>query len=473
MGTRRQGEPIWVLHVDDDPDFADMATAFMKREDESFEIETATSASKGLDLLASSNFDCVVSDYDMPGQTGIEFLEAVRDQYANLPFILFTGKGSEEIASDAISAGVTDYLQKSGSVDQYALLANRIRNATKRAQVERELRRSERRFTAVFEDPQTVIAIMEPDGTLLDVNQTALARVSGEKEDVLGEPFWEEPWWDTIRQPVVRKWIERAADGEYVEFEVPHITPDGREWHVSAMIRPVRDDAGNVVSLIASGKDITQRKLREQEVESQNERLNQFATIVSHDLRNPLNVAQGQLELAREECDSTHLNEAASAVSRCETLIDELLTLARTGEDTDEMKPINLVDVVEMCWRTIQADEATLVTDTNQTLYANQSRLRQLIENLIQNAIEHGGPDVTVRIGNLDEGFYVEDDGPGISEGERAEVFEPGYSTAKDGTGVGLNIVREIVKAHGWEIRATDGSEGGARFEITGVEFAT
>jgi signal transduction histidine kinase len=97
-----------------------------------------------------------------------------------------------------------------------------------------------------------------------------------------------------------------------------------------------------------------------------------------------------------------------------------------------------------------------------------------VLENLFRNAIEHGRSDVTIRVGTLSDetGFYVEDDGPGIPSDTRDEVFEQGYSTADDGTGFGLSIVREIAEAHGWEISATDSAEGGARFEIRGVDTA-
>ena len=126
-------ETIRVLHVDDDPDLADMVAAFLEREDDRITVRTAPSARDGLDLLTEHEVDCIVSDHDMPGQNGIEFLRAVRKERPNLPFILYTGKGSEEVASDAISAGVTDYLQKESNTDQYAVLANtnvrtRLRN---------------------------------------------------------------------------------------------------------------------------------------------------------------------------------------------------------------------------------------------------------------------------------------------------------------------------------------------------------
>jgi DNA-binding NtrC family response regulator len=128
LGHRR-AEEIRVLHVDDEPEFAELVASYLERSERRLSVETATSASEGFDRLADTRFDCVVSDYDMPGRSGIEFLEAVQDEHPDLPFILYTGKGSEDVASEAISAGVTDYLQKRPGPDQYTLLANRIRNA--------------------------------------------------------------------------------------------------------------------------------------------------------------------------------------------------------------------------------------------------------------------------------------------------------------------------------------------------------
>ena len=122
-------ESIRILYADDEPEFAEMAATFLEREDDRFDVEIVTSGTEGSERLADEEFDCVISDYDMPGQNGIEFLETVREDHADLPFVLYTGKGSEEVASDAISAGVTDYLQKTGNADQYALLANRVLNA--------------------------------------------------------------------------------------------------------------------------------------------------------------------------------------------------------------------------------------------------------------------------------------------------------------------------------------------------------
>jgi DNA-binding NtrC family response regulator len=168
------GSEIDVLHVDDEPDFAELAAEFLKRHDQRFMVETSSSVKAGLERLAhNGGFDCIISDYDMPGQNGIEFLKAIRELHPDLPFILFTGKGSEEIASEAISAGVTDYLQKEAGTDQYAVLANRARNAVLRYRAERDAERTQARLEAIAENSSDVIVTIDPESRIRFANGTA------------------------------------------------------------------------------------------------------------------------------------------------------------------------------------------------------------------------------------------------------------------------------------------------------------
>ncbi|PAU82939.1 hybrid sensor histidine kinase/response regulator [Halorubrum salipaludis] len=223
--------------------------------------------------------------------------------------------------------------------------------------------------------------------------------------------------------------------------------------------------------------DITERKRMERELHQQNERLNEFAGVVSHDLRSPLSVIEGRVELARGDGENEHLPAIESAVDRMNRIIEDLLWLAREGRDIGSLEPVSLRDTVEDAWAIVgdPAADATMNygdEDGDRGLIkADSDRLTQLLENLFRNAIEHGGDDVRVTVGFVDDGFYVEDDGPGIPDDDRDTVFEAGYSTAESGTGFGLRIVKQIVEAHGWEIRVTRGRDGGARFEVTGVEF--
>ena len=208
-----------------------------------------------------------------------------------------------------------------------------------------------------------------------------------------------------------------------------------------------------------------ERHAQQQELRRQNRRLERFANVVSHDLRNPLNVAKGRIELI----DNEHATVVERNLDRMAAIIDDVLTLAREGKAVEATEPVDLASLARDCWDSVETDAASLSTDAEMVVEADRSRCRQLLENLIRNSVEHVGDGVSIHVGRLDGGFYVEDNGPGIDDADREEVFEPGYTTNAGGTGFGLNIVSEIAEAHGWTVEITDSDAGGARFEFTGV----
>jgi len=215
------------------------------------------------------------------------------------------------------------------------------------------------------------------------------------------------------------------------------------------------------------------RTRREREIARRNERLNDFASIVSHDLRNPLNVASAHAELARDADDpSTHIDMVEESLYRMEELIEDLLARAR-GDQELEREPLSLAANATNAWEGVDTADATLTVDGDAELDADPDRLRQLFENLYRNSIEHGRADVTVRVGPSEEGFYVEDDGPGIPAEEQDEIFEQGVTHSDDGTGFGLAIVADIVEGHGWTIETTDSEQNGARFEVGNIYSLT
>ena len=729
-------ERIVILHVDDDPEFTELTATFLEREDDRFDVEPATSADDGLERLAEGGVDCVVSDYDMPGTNGIEFLETVRKRYPDLPFILFTGKGSEGVASEAVSAGVTDYVPKMTGTDHYTLLANRIdnvvgqyqaeivveqtkqrlseiaentndilwmfsadwddlhfvnsayediwgrsvdtldanprdfldgvhpddraiveramerlsagesvdfecrvnepedfgrwvwirgdpiedeggdvvrvsgfaRDITDRKQPERESRRLKEEYETVFEtarDGIFLVDVVHEDDDIrfefrrLNPAHEAISGMTTEEirgktpREVLGEEVGakvaanyrrcveaEEPiaynevlemparpvHWRTKLGPVMadgdvtqivgiarditerkereeelrtlqeeyeqqyrelfeeapvmfvvtrnesgvpvidncnRKFAEtlgyprdelidrpladfysegsewellegggyeQALTGEFVRQERELVKNDGAVITTLLRAAPRRDPDGEIIGTHALFVDISERE-RANELQRRNERLDEFASIVSHDLRNPLTVADGQLELAREECESEHLEKVGQSLDRMGALIDDLLNLAREGTEIEALETVDLAEITDGCWQTVETADTTLDASLSRSVRADPSRLKQLLENLFRNAIEHSNGTVDVRVGGLDDGFFIEDSGPGIPPDVRDRVFEAGYSDAENGTGFGLSIVNQIVEAHGWDIEIRDGADGGARFEITGVDI--
>ena len=843
MATRAERtDTVRVLYVDDQPDFADMAAAFLEREDDRFDTETVRTASDGLSRLTESTFDCVISDYDMPGQSGIEFLRTVRNEWPDLPFILFTGKGSETVASDAISAGVTDYLQKSSGTEQYELLANRVLNAVGKVRAEQQIKTEQERSQALFdrlsqpavevryESDEPIVRQVNaaftdvfgygseamigdsldthivPDdrsdeaveindhvrsgGSLESVEVTRetadgrrkfllqnavyddgsggfviytditdrseraellernrdllrhtqqLAKVGGWEADVetgtqrwtqetysihgldpeedpvpsieagldfyhpddratietavdncrthgeayeldlrlitaeddqkwvrvagepvydgddiakirgaicditqqrerqqeleqietlfrntqdhlflidVGEPFTIErlnpAWEDTpgisveescgraVRDVLgeeqanrvehrYRECVERRTELEYEEQlqfgdadirwetriapvviggEVEYIAgasrdvteieerrrrmselkqqyqiltenfpdgavylidtnlqhvrargeelekvglspadiegctphdafPDGiadelcqhyeqafdgttadfrqeyRGEHYRVRVTPVRTDGEEPNYIMAVAQNVTEYVEDRRKLEEQNKQLDRFASVVSHDLRNPLSVVEGNLELLREECSSERIEAIDSALTRMEALIDDLLQLARTDEQVTGTEPVDLAELAQRCWQNVETTDATVQFDIGGTVRADRGRLAQVFENLLGNAVEHTDRAVTITVGEFEHGFYVADDGEGIPDDEQDDVFEAGYTTTEQGTGFGLSIVSDVIEAHGWEVHVTESTEGGTRVEITGVDVDT
>jgi len=260
--------------------------------------------------------------------------------------------------------------------------------------------------------------------------------------------------------------LNRALDGVEATFEQEY---EGSRYRIRTV--PVRTGDEDVGYVMAVSQNITEQAEQRQRLERQNEQLEEFTSIVSHDLQSPLSVARGQLELAEEPTGGEHLEKASAAIERGQALIDDLLTLAHEGQRVAETDAVALVDVAKDSWQTVETAQATLDVGGSAIIEADRSRLKQLLENLYRNAIEHGGEEITVHVTPIEGGFQVSDTGCGIPEAERGEIFEAGYSTSADGTGFGLRIVEEIAEAHGWEIAVSEGEQGGARFEFTQVEF--
>ena len=229
-----------------------------------------------------------------------------------------------------------------------------------------------------------------------------------------------------------------------------------------------------------------ERQKHYQTVEAQNERLNEFAGVLAHDIRNPLTVAKLRLELAQKEFGSEDLNAVQDAHDRMETMIGDLLTLAKTGETIDATERFSFADIARDAWKNADVGDCEFETSIPETvdIVADRDRLLHVFENLYRNAADHNETTVTVRVGLLNEhepatdwsqqpGFFIEDSGHGIPLKQQANIFEEGYTTSSTGSGYGLSIVHDIVEAHGGDIRVSNGPGGGARFEVTGFKLTT
>jgi signal transduction histidine kinase len=273
--------------------------------------------------------------------------------------------------------------------------------------------------------------------------------------------------------PLAAAGIRAVLGGErdIYTLEYPCHSPEARRWFTMRAIR-LPGFAGP--HALVMHVDITDRKEAELDVASQNEVLETVASVLSHDLRNPLNVAMARAEMAGDEAEDgdavrDHAAAVLSSLQRMEAIIGDALVLARQS-DVEATEPVDVATSARTAWSHVATDDATLETPAEVTVEADGSLLEQLFENLFRNAQEHAGDAVTVTVGHLPDGFYVEDDGPGVPADHRDEVFEAGFTTnsAEGGTGMGLAIVERIADAHGWTVSLADG-DGGARFDFTDV----
>jgi PAS domain S-box-containing protein len=344
-----------------------------------------------------------------------------------------------------------------------------VRDIRRRKRVERSLRETTERFeTLVAASPLAIVAI-DSAGVVEAWNPAAEELFGWSAEAVVGERL---PVIPTEHRDELRERHERVLAGERITgVETSLCRKDGSRVEVGLSIAPVHDDGGEVNGSVSVIADITDRIERERRLRRQNERLEEFAGVVSHDLRNPLGVASGWFPVAVETGKDEHAERVERALTRMDELVDDLLVLAREGEAIGETEPVDFERVLRRAWESVGTDAATLdvLPGVPETVESDRSRLTELFENLCRNAIEHGGEGVTVTVGATQAGFFIADDGPGIPDGERGAVFESGYSTTADGTGFGLAIVSRIAEAHGWTVTATESESGGARFEFAGV----
>ncbi|MFB6097471.1 MAG: PAS domain S-box protein, partial [Haloferacaceae archaeon] len=421
--------PVAVLYVDDDPARADRVASRLREE---ALVVATTDATDVLDAIRTAAPDCVVAEYDLAATDGVELLRSVRSAHPDLPFVLYTGSGSEAVAGEAIAAGVSAYVPADG--DGISRLAERVRGSVADAATEGDdatggpasehdgsagvdtgagrnadwaavvqeyhpdadaSDRAGRMFHRAVEAAGHSIYFTTPGGTITYVNPAFETTTGYSAEEAIGatprilksgehgQEFYERLW-DTI------------LSGQVWRSEIVNRRKDGETYAVDQTIAPVLDDADEVVCFVAVNVDITEKREYEQAIERQNERLDEFVNIVSHDLRNPLAVAGAWLEQAREERDSEALAKVARAHDRMEALIDDLLALAQLGDEAFEVTTVDLRTVAERAWEHVDTGEAQLRVTAEGQVRADRRRLLQALENLFCNAVDHGGDDVTV-----------------------------------------------------------------------------
>jgi len=361
-------------------------------------------------------------------------------------------------------------------VDEIGGIVVVSRDVTDRKEREWDMRRLTREYETIVQEAEDAVFLIDvqtdgedPEFRIERLNPAHEAMTGLQSEEVRGKQL-EAALGDELGGEVGENYRRCYEAGEPISFEEELELPAGtRIWQTK--LAPVEVE-GAITQIVGISRDITERKAYERELQRKNERLDEFAGVVSHDLRNPISVAQGRAALLDEAVDSDHLPPLRDALERMERIIEDTLTLARQGESVGETEPIQIQDLVGQCWGMVDTESATIDVGEPFEIRGDRDRLQHVFENLFRNAVEHGGEDVAVCVGRAGpNSLFVADDGPGIPDGETDRIFDAGHSVAPGNTGFGLTIVQRIAEAHGWSVEVAESEDGGARFEFTGVEI--
>lgn len=348
--------------------------------------------------------------------------------------------------------------------DLAELLMSYVSQTITRIRSEESVRENEERYRTLVEQSHDAVLTIR-DEAVEFVNHRAAELFGYDRNELESMSVWD------LVYPEDRERLRRSGKDlrhglrDSMTFDARILRADGDVRFCEFSVTRIENQDDLVA--MATARDVTERRAYERQLERQNERLDEFASVVSHDLRNPLNVAEGRIRLANKTGTLSHLDDALDALDRMDDVIDDVLTWARQGKTVEHPSEVDVVSVAERAWKTVDTRDASLSLPATDELAipADERRLRRLLENLFRNAVEHGGDDVTVSVGPIENGFYVEDDGVGIPASDREDVFDRGFTKTESGTGFGLTIVRDIVDVHDWSIEIVE-SDTGARFEI-------
>lgn len=394
----------------------------------------------------------------------VDLVATLADERPGLPVVVTPQAADDGRLADATLAGAR-HIPRSTGQDALAEAVVRAVERYGEQWIDEQARTALESMLREFEVPiyakdRDGRHVMAPDVTGAPAPQDYAGKTD---KEVWGDDDYEETFTDD--QSVVE-------DGVQIQDQ---IECDGIEpalyWGRTTKV-PWRDADGSIQGLVGISEDITGLKQTERALRNENERLKQFVDFLSHDLRNPLQVAIGHLELAKDGGDEQSLVAVENALNRMEEMLDDISETAQANDninaDLEDVTPLSIEEVVTDVWSPLETESATveLSFPGRATIEAPEHAVRPVFENLLKNAVAHGGDDVTVTVGPLSDGFYVADDGPGIPEDERDKVTEEGYTTATDGTGTGLSIVSEVAGEQGWDFEITESESGGAQFEF-------
>ena len=462
-------EKIRILYVDDEPALRDIGKLFLERTGD-FSVVTIDSASAAIELLKKERFDAIVSDYQMPGVDGIAFLKSIRAEGNKISFVIFTGRGREEAAIEALNNGADFYLQKGGDPkSQFVELAHKIQTAVDRLRTEGALAESEERFRGITERISDLIIVVDPQGYSTFVSPS-IHSILGYPPELYFKKMGESismPAEDAEKLDLAFKRLNNGSLGEHLDFRMKksngsYAVFDGRALPV------FKDGAYAGIQLVA--RDITDRKRAEEALQLANRKLHLLTGITRHDIKNQLMVLLEYLELLQKKVPDPALEEYFTRIMHTSERIATMIQMTKTYENIGVNAPVwqDARMLFDTAVKDIPVGMIQCINDipTGIEVFADPLIVK-VFYNLIDNAVRYGKKITTIRFSVLkpsdDTIIICEDDGVGVPAEVKEKIFERGFGI---NTGLGLALSREILDISGITLQETGEPGKGARFEM-------
>jgi two-component system sensor kinase FixL len=419
----------------------------------------------------------------------------LRETGTNRVEIEFVCRDGRVLQTECSATAVPD---ESGNFTSFLIIQ---RDVTERKQAAVALENSERRFRAIFNSTYQLIGLLDENGTVLEVNQTALDLAGLDAAEVIGKPLWEIAWGGLSQQALerVRTAVRDAARGTPVRYEEEVVVGAGDRRILDFTLKPVTDENGKTVLIIPEGRDITDSRLAEEEAHRNLQEaahvmrlgtMGEMASTIAHELNQPLTAlvsycgtAKSMAGVLPPQSDKLIkiLDHATEQAHRASDIIRHFREFVCKGKQ--HRQHINLDSLVEDAIRLLRGElrntgiTVELHLDSgNCRIHVDKIQIEQVIINLLRNsmdAIRHSGRSagrIDLYTRSLPSGtveLTVIDNGPGVAPEQLGHLFEPFNSNKATGMGMGLSISRSIVEAHGGRIWNNRYQQGGAQFVLT------
>lgn len=467
---------IRVLHVDDEPSLLEVSKDILMTMG-NFEIDCTCCVDEAFTKLSTGNYDVAISDYEMPQKNGLQFLKELREKHNRIPFLIFTGKGREEVVITALNLGADGYVNKHGDTETvYSELVHNIRTSVEKARTEEALRLSEIRYRSLFDSSFDGVLLARPDGAIVSVNPQA-CRMLGMTEDEIKEAGREGIVVKNKKLATALKEQERTGS---VRAELTFIRKDGTAF-IGEVSSVLFTDAEGVAKTSMIIRDVTERKKAEDELNQTLEqlklvieKLSVIGSLTRHDVRNKLTEITGHTYLLRRKHGGQ--KDIVERLDRIEQKIEEvgrIFEFAKLYEQlgADKLAYVDVEKTVNDAVSLFSDLTIEVVNDCHGLTVLADSLLRQLFYNFIDNTEKHGKKATALRVyyEKANSGYLrliYEDNGVGIPAENKPDLFKGGLSAGKS-RGFGLFLIKKIIDAYGWAI-IEEGEPGqGIKFVIT------